>query len=230
MQHRGAPRFWGNATMNHNHGRSITEPGGIFLLQVFQRVLGLGEDQYFLPQPGCRIEYDRFVKDRFKLAPLCVLPDSFRRSARLRDPSKLRFRLRVRQGSAQRSPDPGFSPRLPLLRRRELRRCHRVVSGQLWRVGERDPATLPQELLFAKPLLSRSRRRSSERWIAAGDEAKRRWRFATQTPHFPGPTRQTGGISAIALDPALPYGHGVVGKIVLAWRLARIENIEGQIV
>jgi hypothetical protein len=59
-----APRFAGNAAMHDDYGRGVAKPGGNFLLQVFERVLGLGEDQDFPPQASRWIEHDRFVKDR----------------------------------------------------------------------------------------------------------------------------------------------------------------------
>ena len=54
--------------------RGLREAAPPRLLQVFERVLGLGEDQDFPPQPGCWIEHDRFIKDRLQLTPLRVLP------------------------------------------------------------------------------------------------------------------------------------------------------------
>ena len=47
--------------------------GDIFCCEIFERILGLGEDQDFPPQPRCRIEHDRFVEDRLQLAPFRVL-------------------------------------------------------------------------------------------------------------------------------------------------------------
>ena len=44
------------------------------LLQIVERVLGLGEDHDLATKPGGRIEHFRVVQDRLQFAPLGVLP------------------------------------------------------------------------------------------------------------------------------------------------------------
>ena len=70
----GAACLAGNAAMDHDDGSRLADPRGDLLLQIFERVLRLGEDHDLAPQARCGIEHDRLVEDRFKLSPFGVLP------------------------------------------------------------------------------------------------------------------------------------------------------------
>jgi hypothetical protein len=59
----GTPGFSCNPSMNDDHGSRVADPGRNLLLQVFEGVLGFGEDQDFPAQPRCWIEHERFVKN-----------------------------------------------------------------------------------------------------------------------------------------------------------------------
>ena len=151
---RGAPGFSCDAAVNHDHGSRVAKPGDNLLLQVFERVLGLGEDQDFPPQPGCRIEHDRFVEDRLQLAPLGVLPGKLqaqRASFEVRQNCDLGFEFGERLRGRRLIENLLLRP--PLLRRRNFVDVVGVVGRQLWRSGERHRSALPHQLLFAKPFL-----------------------------------------------------------------------------
>jgi hypothetical protein len=96
----GASRFSRDATVDYDDCCRITDAAHDFLLQIIQRVLGLGEDQDFAPQTRNRIEDERIIEDRLQLAPFSILTRQFE------------------------PPDRGFVLRWPRLPRPEPRPSH----------------------------------------------------------------------------------------------------------
>ena len=70
----GAACLAGNAAMNHDHGCRLANPRCNLLLQIFERVLRLGEDDDLASQSRRGIQHQGLVEDRFQLPPFGVLP------------------------------------------------------------------------------------------------------------------------------------------------------------
>ena len=123
----GAARLAGDAAVDHDDGGGIADACHDLLLQIFERVPGLGEDDDLATKARGRIEHDRVVEDRLQLTPLGVLSRTASGGAPdLQGPSGGRSRLQLDRGSGRPSPRRELAPRRPRLRRPALRR---VSSG-----------------------------------------------------------------------------------------------------
>ena len=59
--------------MDDDDGRRLADTGGDLGLQIFKRILRLGEDEHLAPQPGGLVAHDRLVQNGVELAPFRVL-------------------------------------------------------------------------------------------------------------------------------------------------------------